>query len=425
MTFPRVPRSFIVLFRILLVAPMLVLVTLANAGNAQTGGSGAFFRAPVNVSRSPGVSRPARVSPRSLVLDPAGSVFVIWVENLPHTEGIAHELASCRYLAGTGWDSAYTPIGRWEGAPSTEPAAVLDRARVLHLVWLEHRADSRQVMALRFDLTTGIISEDEAVSPLARSVADPAAALDLEGRLHVVWSVIESTKPGLVYRRFAPAGWDSTRTLATGDGESAFGPDIACSAEGTVHVAWQRAQSRGNAVMYAALDPGGSLGTPERVSQGEAGWFAGAPVLAAAGHDVWVVWSETDGTEARVLARRRRAAGFDRALAVSPAGTVAEHPSMAADPWGGVHVAWVERAEPSSEGGLPRVMVASLSPGESAFSPARPLSIGSVGPVEGVMVATDTAGRVAVSWVDTGAGAGDIMLRLGVAGFAPPSAPVP
>ena len=400
-----------------------------GGGGGFGSGHGAFFRPPVNVSHSLGQSRFARVSPHSLVLDPVGPLFVIWVEVLPHTEGIAHEMATCRYLANAGWDSTYTPIWLWEGNPSTEPAAVLDRGRVLHLVWVEQQDELRMVMGLRFGVTTGMISTADAISGPLRTVADPDAAVDLDGQMHVVWSEVEHAAPRLRHRRWtAAAEWNEAEILATGAGEGAFSPAVVCSEDGVLTVAWQRTHGRSGAIVCAALGQDGRLSAPEVVSNERAGWFTGAPAVAVSASGVWIAWSETDGVESRVQARKKMASGWQPILTLSVPGALAEHPSLAVDAWEALHAVWIERgaggdragsdlAGGTSGGGAVVYTCLDLEASAPA-APPRSMSVGGTGPFENPIIAADRSGRVAAAWVDRGVGNGDIFVRQGFAGFA-------
>ncbi len=416
----------------------MLAATLAGAASPpDAGGSGglesargAFFRPPVNVSHSLGQSRFARVSPRSLVLDAAGPLFAIWVEVLPHTEGIAHEMATSRYLAGAGWDSTFTPIWLWEGNPSTEPAAVLDRDRVLHLVWIEQQEGLRQVMGLRFGVASGMISTADAVSGPMRSVADPDLAVGPDGVVHVVWSEVENAAPRLRHRRFDPnTGWSTATTLATGPDQSAFSPAVASGGDGALTLAWQRTHGRAGVIACAELAPDGTLGPPTIASNERPGWFTGPPAIAAARSGAWVAWSETDGVDSRVLARKMTRDGWQPIVTLSAPGAVAEHPSLAIDPWETLHAVWVERGagdSPAGGAGEPGGAVfytsLALESGPTA-APPRSLSVGGTGPFDGPIVAADPSGRVVVAWSDRGVGNGDIFVRQGVAGFSALPAP--
>lgn len=409
----------------------LVLITLLTTLAAprwagairERDGHNAFFRPPVNISRTWGTSRLPRMNPRSLALDPEGPVLCAWVEFITHTTGTAQELALARFRVGSGWDSVYAAAGRWEGIPSTDPACVIDGGHVFHMVWLEQKPGAREVVGLRFDLRSGVTSEIETISEPERGAADPALAVDVDGHAHVVWSEIESGHPVLRYRQRGGGTWGPIESVPTTTG-SAYCPDLASDVTGHLHLAWQQGLANGSAAMYARRSADGTWSAPEMVSEPQTGWYTGAPVVAAAEDRVWVVWAETDGRVGHVEARLRTGGVGGRArehwssaLRPSSDKAVAEQPSAALDPWGTLHLLWLEKHEQGQKM-LTAILYASLAPGDTAFAWPRPLTLEGTGPFDTPVVAADASGRVFAAWVDRGIERGDLKCRSGVAGFA-------
>ncbi len=405
-------------------------------------GHNAFFRPPVNVSRSGAPSRFARTSPHSLALDPAGPIYLLWVEAVAHTKGVAHEVALCRYLFGSGWDSLLTPVGRWEGDPSTEPTAAIDNHHMLHIVWLDQSQAVRRVMGLRFDERSGELTDPTAVSEPGQSAADPAIAADPEGGVHVVWSEIDAGRPVLRYRRGDGSWWEPISTVptqtSTEKSEGAFNPDVACDPGGSVHVVWIQNVSGASLPMYERRRASGEWEKPERLADIRPGWFAKPPVVCATEDRVWVAWAESDGKEARVVVRSRTSAGWSAPLIASRTAFIADQPSAAIDPWGTLHLVWIERSKKNPEesagsgtgpggssgstGSSTAVLYSSTTPSNLGFGPPRTLSPTGRGPFDGPLIGADASGRVVAAWVDLGSGGGDIVCRQGVAGFTPPTA---
>ena len=423
------PSSMSATRRLVLIVFVALLAALPAAPRRagairERDGHNAFFRPPVNISHTAGTSRLPRMNPRSLALDPEGPAFCAWVEHVAHTKGTAQELALVRFRVGSGWDSVYASAGRWEGDPSTDPACVIDGGHVLHLVWLEQKPGARQVVGLRFDLVSGATSEIEPISEPERGAADPALAVDADGRAHVVWSEIESGRPVLRYRQRGTEGWGPVERIPSTAGASAYCADIAADVSGAVHLVWQEGLANGSAAMYARRAARGTWAAPEMVSEPETGWYTGAPVVAAAGGRVWVVWAETDGRVGHVETRLRSGAPGGRVRdhwstirrASSDSARV-EQPSAVLDPWGTLHAVWLEKRE---EGQKLRtaVVYGSLAPGDTVFAWPRPLTLEGAGPFDTPLIASDATGRVFAAWVDNGIEKGDLECRNGVAGFA-------
>lgn len=397
-----------------LLAPRLPLAAQRSLDVA----TGTFFRPAVNISHSGTASILPRSSPHSLVLDPHGPAMLFWVEAVPHTRGVAHELALARFLPVAGWDTTLTPVGRWEGDPSTEPAVALDAGRNLHLVWLEQRAGLRIIEGLHFRLSTGEISPIEVISDSTYRAADPAVSTDGFGHAHVVWSELDQGRSWIAYREWAPeSGWSAIVRLPSVTGQSAFGPDIAASPDSRLCVAWQETIGRGSRIGFAARAAGEAWRAPQFLSDDLAGWYATNPLIAQAptSESAIAVWQASDGSTSRILGSKvgSDSPGPPIVFAEGKSGRV-EWPSAAIDGNGVLHLLWI-----SSSSIGPTVMYDRRSPGAPPDDP-RPLTLLPGGPFDSPTIAADATGRVMAMWIDHSHGDGDVMLRSGIASFGPP-----
>jgi len=347
---------------------------------------------------------------------------LFWVEAVPHTRGVAHELAFKRFLPVAGWDTTSTPVGRWEGDPSTEPAVALDPGRNLHLVWLEQRAGLRIIEGLHFRLTTGELSPIEVISDSTFRAADPAVSTDGYGHAHVVWSELDKARSWIAYRDWAPeSGWGPIVRLPSVSGQSAFAPDVASSLEGRTTVVWQETIARGTRIGFTARAGGMGVGgwqTPQFLSADLASWYATNPLIAQApaGESAIAVWQASDGSTSQILASDVSGDKPARPTVVaegSKSGRV-EWPSAAIDGNGVLHLLWITA---SSSG--PTVMYGRRAPGAPPDEP-RPLTLFAGGPFDSPTIAADITGRVMAMWIDHSHGDGDVMLRSGIASFGPP-----
>lgn len=146
----------------------------------------------------------------------------------------------------------------------------------------------------------------------------------------------------------AAADDDSAPLVLTGAGRFTGFPDIAVSG-GTTHVVAERQVDGGSVVVHRRV-PGGAESVLSAPAAGAGSPAARHPRVAAAGRDVWVVWSEDRGTQLPhrpdIYARHSRDDGrsFDAEVRVTsvPAGVRAEHPSVLLTPSGAPLVAWQE-----------------------------------------------------------------------------------
>lgn len=385
--------------------------------------SSTFFRPAINISHSATASTLPRSSPKSLVLDPHGPAMLFWVEAVPHTRGVAHELAFARFLPVSGWDTTSTPVGRWEGEPSTEPAVALDPGRNMHLVWLEQRGGMRMIQGLHFRLTTGEISPIEVISDSTYRAADPAVSADGFGHAHVVWSELDQGKSRIAYREWLPeSGWGAIVRLPSVTGQGAFAPDVAGSPGGQVRVAWQETIGRGSRIGFVARAAGSASSDWQQpaqfLSDDLPSWYAVNPLIAQSpiGERAIAVWQASDGSASRVLGTDLSGAtpGKPTVFAEGKPGARVEFPSAAFDGNEVLHLLWTT----SSSSG-PTVMYNRRAPGAPPDEP-RPLTLLAGGPFDSPTIAADVTGRVMAMWVDRSHGDGDVMLRSGIASFGPP-----
>jgi hypothetical protein len=350
------------------------------------------------------------------------------VESVTHTKGIAHELVFSRFLVGAGWDSVLHPIGRWDGIPSVEPAAAIGRGHLLHIVWLDQDVTA-QVVAFYLDLVTGKAGEAVKLSESGHNVADPTISTDGGGRVHVVWSEIGAGGQSMLRHRWRGAsGWEPVISVPTGQGIGAYSPDLAGDPEGNLQLAWTNAFNGGSTPRFLQRTPDGMWRTPEAVAAERPGWYAGAPAVAADQDRVWVVWAETDDRESRVVASVRTEEGWSPVRHPSRLGRFATEPSATLDPWGTLHLLWLER-DPGELESAAAIAYSSAAAGDTVFAAPRLLTLSGAGPFKSPTIAADASGRVLAAWVDEGVtrggtqeGApevtrGEIVCRAGVAGF--------
>ena len=418
----------------LLTAALVTAFPSTYAHSADPLGANTFFRPAINVSHSKGESHLARTSPRSLSLDPRGAAYLFWSEAITHSMGVTPELVIARFMPAAGWDTTVTPIGRWEGDPSTEPACALDLQHILHVVWLDQSEGARSIWGMRFSMATGeVLSKDVISDPAVRS-ADPTVAVDLAGRAHVVWSVLAEGKSSLVHRLWDPeTGWGPVNTVPSASGGGVFAPDIACNAAGALRVAWQESRPGLIAIGLATRAADGTWDKPNLISDTRPGWYATAPVIATAppadslgmsgAAPEIIVWQENDGTISYLRARKWQLAPGNAEGVWEPVVTLAQgdpgrrldEPSAALDADHVLHLLWIQTraADPISE--VHYLRWTGGEPGES-----RPLTVPGSGPYVTPMIAADAGGRVMAAWTDLGVGAGDVITRTGVAGFGSP-----
>jgi len=120
---------------------------------------------------------------------------------------------------------------------STYPAVAVAPDGTLHVVWME-QASIAAVLHRARDAASGVWGARDTVAAGIDVVGYPAAAVDPAGALHVVWVDARDGSQAIFERaRGAGGGWGS-ETRVSPAGVNAQEPAIAASADGTLHAAW-------------------------------------------------------------------------------------------------------------------------------------------------------------------------------------------
>ncbi|MGD8396658.1 MAG: hypothetical protein PVF43_14410 [Candidatus Eiseniibacteriota bacterium] len=395
---------------------------------------GAFFRVPTNLSDSPSATSLARTSPRSIVLDDDGTGFALWMERIVHSGGTTREIALKAYRTGAGWDSLMTPVAWWDGEESTDPTCAIDHGGAIHLAWVDRRPGQPQVFAQLFDRRRGRLSDPLQLSDGSAPAADVALATGPDGWEHAVWTEVSGARSTLRHRTASPGGrWSPIDTPPLPDAPvipAAYAPDIVVDDDGRAHCVWEWGRPEGVGIGYASWERDRGWSSPTLVAPATTGRYAQTPVVAVSPHgDVWVAWAvlEADGSS-RIMLRGRPPSGVWRgAQPITASQIEVVAPALAVDHWGTVHLVWEEgMAASDEEDPVPsrEIMYAALvtEPGAGNAQPIAPRSLTPTpgGPRHRPMLAVDATGRIAAAWLDEMIGLGDLVVRMGVSGFAPP-----
>ena len=171
-------------------------------------------------------------------------------------------------------------------------------------------------------------------------------------------------------------GWTTPLTLS-GAGQSVTDPQVAVDADGDAIFSWARSDGTNQRIQARARSAAGALGAVETVSG--AGQDASSPRVAIDDDgDAVFVWARSDGTNQRIQARARTAGGvLGPVQALSAAGRNAFQPEVAIDADGDAVFTWrlfdgtdqvIQARARSAVGVLGAVQTLSAA-GQDAFSP--------------------------------------------------------
>ncbi len=279
-------------------------------------------------------------------------------------------------LTSAGSAQGPSPAANVSRSPgvSNHPALAAGGDGTLHALWEDLSPGNYEVMYASRP-PGGDWSEPENVSRNEGGSFRPAIVAAADGSLYAVW---HDDTPGDYDIFFAekPAGgdWSAPANISNNPGWS-FHPEIALAADGTLHVAWHDNQAGNWEILYASRPPGGRWSEPLNLSQdSETSWFVALALEPSGTLDA--AWVNGAGPDRRVLLASRSLDGdWSAPVVISPPGTQASAPTLAAGPGGTLHAVWQEEAAPQRRlvysarppGGPPEAgsepqLVASLSP---------------------------------------------------------------
>jgi hypothetical protein len=220
------------------------------------------------------------------------------------------------------------------------------------------------------------------LSPAGEDGSDPQVAVNGEGEAVFTWQLFDGTNSRIQARaRSAGGALSSIQTLsAPTPSPFAKNPKVALDDGGDAVFTWTRpdgsAMSCCDRIEARARSSGGTLSAVQTLSA--AGKPAGGPQVADDGGDAIFTWVRSDGSDFRVQTRERSATGaLTAAQNLSPSGETAGSPGLGVDGDGDAVYTWtrsdgtdtrIQARKRSAAGTLSTVRNLS-APGQSAFSP--------------------------------------------------------
>jgi len=358
----------------------------------------------------PGARAPAVAAPAAFVL-------------------VAGALAAAAACARPGAELG--PALALAGAGASEPTVAVDgRTGAVYVAWIARGGDAYVARVERGVAGAPVRVNDRPGEATAHAQAPAQVAVGPDGTVYVAWQkaipvpgrefpaselrLARSTDGG---RSFEPAV--TVNDDAGGPPSSHSFHDIAVAADGTVYVSWIDSRERDRARAAGAAHPG-TLPPPDvRVARSADGGRTFGPgvivargvcpccrtALAVVGRTVYVAWRHVFPGEVRdIVVARSDDAGesFSAPVRVHAdgwaiAGCPHAGPALAADPAGGLHVAWYT-GRPDAAG----LYAAWSADGGRSFGPPAPLVTGEWVAISRVRLAPAGPGTAWAAWEDRG-----------------------
>jgi hypothetical protein len=291
-------------------------------------------------------------------------------------------------LAGAAWT---TPVNlSASGQPASQPQVAVDPDGDAVFTWRRFDGANNRVQT-RARSAAGSLSSVQTLSDPGQNATFPQVAVDADGNAVFAWQRFDGTNSRVEARARSAAGTLSAVQTLSKSGQNASAPQVAVDADGDAVFTWSRFDGTNFRVQARARSAAGTLSSVQALS--DPGQNATEPQVAVdADGDAVFTWTRSDGTNNRVQARARSAAGTLSAVqTLSASGQNAFNPQVAVDAGGDAVFTWLRfdganfrvQARARSAAGTLSGVQALSDAGQNAFGP---------------QVAVDTDGDAVVTW---------------------------
>jgi hypothetical protein len=252
-------------------------------------------------------------------------------------------------VAGAAWTAPVT----LSGLNADSPQVAVDPDGDAVFTWVRFDGTNYRIQA-RARSAAGALSPVQNLSAALQDAFDPQVAVDDAGNAIFTWGRSDGTNSRIQARgRSAGGVLGPVQTLSAAGQNAAF-PQVAVDGNGNAIFTWARFDGSNptfppccRLVQTRKRSAGGALGPIQTLSA--AGRSAAEPQVAVEGDgDAVFTWDRSDGTNSRIQARRRTAAGALSSIqTLSAAGQNAFEPQVGVDGTGDAVFTWA-RDDPYS-----------------------------------------------------------------------------
>ena len=273
---------------------------------------------------------------KNVACDVFGNVHVVWTE-------VDYYFSDVYYMCRPAGEVDWTQPVIVEGWVAHLPAVACDPWGNVHVVWCGPSYEPGCISYREYDGSTwGPIQR---LTDFHYEVFHPSIAADAWGRVHVVWSDPRDGNEEIYYRQFDGTSWGSEERLTDYYKIDRY-PAVAVDSEGAVHVVWVRNRD-GWQLFYKELSDSGW--GPNTMLEP---MFCNHPAIAIGPDDgIHLAWDgEGPGIiYDEVYYKERDESGWNPKVRLTVTDATSRYPSVEADVYGNVHVAWFDLRDGNDE----------------------------------------------------------------------------
>lgn len=280
------------------------------------------------------ISRPGgQAAVPAAAVDLAGMLHIVWADGGGGKFDIFHR------RIGNNVSGAIRQISDTPGLSSGPKLATTPKG-ALHVVWHDSTPPRTRLYARGLEP----MGPMAILTPATHGAFTPAVATDPAQRLHVAWA---DKSPGNFDIHYGRVGPDRTvraiQNLSNNAGKSLV-PAVAADRCGSVYVAWHD-DSTGNFEVYLRVSRDGGANFGPLVNVSSSRGLSGAPALSApACGTLYVLWPDSSSGNFEVMARRSTDHGqsFLRQYNLSATAEVSIRPTVKFGPGSILHLTWID-----------------------------------------------------------------------------------
>jgi hypothetical protein len=275
-----------------------------------------------------------------VAVDPNGNAVFTWTRS----DGLNTRIEA-RTRSSTGTLSAVEVLSA-AAQNATAPQVGIDSSANAVFAWTLSDGLNTRIEA-RARSAAGVLSATQILSPVGRDASSPALAVDQSGNAVAVWerfgggTSCGGSACSLIEARVrSAAGALSPVQMVSPFGQHAHSPQVAVDQGGNAIFTWERSDGTNTRVQARARSTAGALSAVQTLSA--AGQDALRPQVAVdQGGNAIFAWERSDGTNPRIEARARSAAAaLSPVQILSAAGQPAGIPQVAVDSTGKAVFVW-------------------------------------------------------------------------------------